>query len=62
MVRLYRITIYRLYRYFGYTIHIVSFILVTRTSNNTFCLNLGYLGHYNFQIPVKFVDISSFLI
>ncbi len=27
---LYHITIYRLYRYFGYTLHIVSFILVTR--------------------------------
>ncbi len=26
---LYRIAIYRLYRYFGYTIHITSFILVT---------------------------------
>ncbi len=27
---LYRIAIYRLYRYFSYMIHIVSFILVTR--------------------------------
>ncbi len=27
---LYRIMIYRLYQYFGYTIHIVSFILVIR--------------------------------
>ncbi len=27
---LYHIVIYQLYRYFGYTIHIVSFILVTR--------------------------------
>ncbi len=30
MYALYHITIYQLYRYFGYTIHIVSFILVTR--------------------------------
>ncbi len=23
-----------------------------------FCFNLGYFGHYNTQIPMKFVDIS----
>ncbi len=52
MIRaLYHIAIYRLYRYFGYMIHIVSFILVTR-----------YFKWYilAIKLPMKFVDLSIF--
>ncbi len=54
---LYRVTIYWVYRYFGYTIHIVSFILVTRYFTRYIMLKFRIFGNYNTQTPVKFVAI-----
>ncbi len=42
------------------TYHLIHFSY-TILQTLHFCLNLGYFGHSNFQIPMKFVDISSYL-
>ncbi len=50
---LYRIAIYQLAIY-----RIIHFSYATFQMIH-FYLNFGYFGHYNFQIPMKVMDISS---